>query len=65
MARSFLGRGLFLLTLTLAGIYRSDVAIKLKAEHPDWTYAQITEARDQAHDKNPQDGCYARRKPRP
>lgn len=52
-------------TLTLAGIFRSDTALKLKAEHPKWTYAQVKDAREQAFEKHPPDGCYARRRPRP
>lgn len=51
--------------LTLKGIYTSDIALKLKAEHPGWTYAQVQDARAAASEKNPQDACYAKRKPRP
>lgn len=47
--------------LTLEGIYRSDLALKLKAEHPGWSYAQIQQARE----KDPPAGCYEGRKPRP
>lgn len=52
-------------SLTLAGIYASDLALKLKAEHPGWTYAQVKEAREKSAAANPQDACYARRTPRP
>lgn len=31
---------------SLRGIFLSDVAVKLKAEHPDWSYAQVGEAAD-------------------
>jgi hypothetical protein len=31
---------------SLRGIFLSDVAVKLKAEHPDWTYARVAEVAD-------------------
>jgi len=50
--------------LTLSGIYRSDVAVKLKLEQPGWTYARIRKEADQLLERFPADGCYERRKNR-
>jgi hypothetical protein len=49
---------------SLSGFYRSDVALKLKAEQPALSYEKIRAEAERLFEKFPQAACYARRKPR-
>jgi hypothetical protein len=51
-------------TMTLDGIYRSDVAIKLKAEHAEWSYPKLRAESDKLLDRFPTKSCFAKRHPR-
>ena len=50
--------------LTLGGIYRSDVALKLKAEQPSWSYEKLRAEADRQLELHPID-CFEQRHPRP
>jgi len=49
---------------SLSGFYRSDVALKLKAEQPALAYEKIRAEADRLYEKYPQAACYEHRKPR-
>jgi hypothetical protein len=47
---------------SVEGIYLSDIAIKLKAEHPDWSYKRIAEESKGLMEKFPYEPELKRRK---
>ena len=47
--------------LTLSGLFRSDVAIKLKAEHRDWAYPKVRTEADQLLERFPTAACFQKR----
>ena len=47
--------------MTLSGLFRSDVAIKLKAEHPAWTYPKLRSESDQLLERFPTAACFQKR----
>jgi hypothetical protein len=47
--------------MTLSGMFRSDVAIKLKAEHPGWTYPRLRSEADQLLERFPTTACFQKR----
>lgn len=51
--------------LTLGGIFRSDVALKLKAEHPAWGYVKVKAETEKLLERFPTRMCFEKRHPRP
>ena len=50
--------------LTVTGLFRSDVALKLKAEHAGWSYEKIRLEADRLLERYPIDACFEHRHPR-
>jgi HD-GYP domain-containing protein (c-di-GMP phosphodiesterase class II) len=50
-------------TASVEGIYQSDVAIQLKAEHPDWDYAKVRKESEEAKKGFPFEDKVKERKP--
>ena len=50
--------------LTLSGMFRSDVAIKLKAEHPAWSYPKLRAEAEKLLERFPTRVCFDKRHPR-
>lgn len=42
---------------SVEGIYLSDIAIRMKAEHPDWSYKQISKESRKVLEQHPVDSC--------